>query len=396
MYQVMKFGYIFISILTLVFGFFIGKNATNLWNSDKETGATTEEMELTSPMTDYVVGETNMDATEDGESGTVNRIFEYESALIDLFEKAAPSVCFITTSTLGKDFWNRNVFEIPAGSGSGFIWDRDGHIVTNFHVIRNAKKIRVTLADQNTYDASLVGVEPSKDLAVIKIDAPEKDLKPIQKGRSAYLRVGQFVMAIGNPFGLDQTLTTGVISALGREITSINGRPIRDVIQTDAAINPGNSGGPLLDSRGKLIGVNTQIYSTSGASAGIGFSIPVDEVMWAVPDLIRFGEVRRPLLGVSLLQEREAKRLNISGAMITQTAEGGPAQKAGLRGIRQLDNGTFVSGDIITRVNNIQIENPNDVFLALEKLIPGDVVELMVDREGKDMKFEVKLVSSVE
>jgi S1-C subfamily serine protease len=396
MYQVMKFGYIFISILTLVFGFFIGKNATNLWNSDKVTGATTEEMELTSPMTDYVVGETNMDATEDGESGTVNRIFEYESALIDLFEKAAPSVCFITTSTLGKDFWNRNVFEIPAGSGSGFIWDRDGHIVTNFHVIRNAKKIRVTLADQNTYDASLVGVEPSKDLAVIKIDAPVKDLKPIQKGRSAYLRVGQFVMAIGNPFGLDQTLTTGVISALGREITSINGRPIRDVIQTDAAINPGNSGGPLLDSRGKLIGVNTQIYSTSGASAGIGFSIPVDEVMWAVPDLIRFGEVRRPLLGVSLLQEREAKRLNISGAMITQTAEGGPAQKAGLRGIRQLDNGTFVSGDIITRVNNIQIENPNDVFLALEKLIPGDVVELMVDREGKDMKFEVKLVSSVE
>jgi S1-C subfamily serine protease len=396
MYQIMKFGYIFISLITLVFGFLLGKSTMGTWSTDKEKQEEVADMDLNSSMTDYTVGEANMDESVPGGSAAVNRIFEYESALIELFEQAAPSVCFITTSTLRKDFWNRNVFEIPAGSGSGFIWDKDGHIVTNFHVIRNAKKITVTLADQNTYEASLVGVEPSKDLAVIKIDAPSKDLKPIQKGRSAYLRVGQFVMAIGNPFGLDQTLTTGVISALGREITSVNGRPIRDVIQTDAAINPGNSGGPLLDSKGRLIGVNTQIYSTSGASAGIGFSIPVDEVIWAVPDLIKFGEVRRPLLGVSLLQERDAKRLNIKGAMITQTAEGGPAQKAGLRGIRQLENGGFVSGDIITRVNNIKIENPNDVFLALEKLTPGDVVELIVDREGKDMSVKVQLVSSVD
>lgn len=231
----------------------------------------------------------------------VTRVFDTEAATIDLFEKAVPSVCFITTLNVRQDYWSRNVEEIPSGTGSGFIWDKEGHIITNFHVIQGGDRATVTLSDRKTYDAEIVGVAPDKDLAVLKIKASEAVLKPLPVGTSHDLKVGQYAFAIGNPFGLDQTLTTGVISALGREIKSVNGRAIRDVIQTDAAINPGNSGGPLLDSSGRLIGVNTQIYSPSGASAGIGFSIPVDEVNWVVPDLIKYGEVRRPVLGVSLL-----------------------------------------------------------------------------------------------
>ena len=208
---------------------------------------------------------------------SVTVISTTEQATIKLFEEAAPSVVYITTTTVQQDYWSRNVYEIPAGTGSGFIWDDKGHIVTNFHVIQNAYKAKVTLSDQTTYDAEIVGKEPIKDLAVLRI-VPKGTLKPIPIGSSHDLKVGQSVFAIGNPFGFDQTLTTGIISALGREIESVARVPIRDVIQTDAAINPGNSGGPLLDISGRLIGVNTAIYSPSGAYAGIGFSIPVDAV----------------------------------------------------------------------------------------------------------------------
>jgi len=258
-------------------------------------------------------------------------IISEEEATIKLFEESAPSVVFITTSTVRQDYWNRNVTEIPAGNGSGFIWDDQGHIVTNYHVIEKADRAQVTLADQSTWDAELIGIEPNKDLAILKIDAPADKLKPIPLGSSHDLRVGQSVFAIGNPFGLDQTLTTGVISALGREIESIGGRPIRDVIQTDAAINPGNSGGPLIDSNGRLIGVNTMIYSPSGASAGIGFSIPVDEVNWVVPDIIEFGEVRRPILGINLVAEQHTQRLKMEGALILDIVPGSPAERYGLQ-----------------------------------------------------------------
>jgi len=207
-----------------------------------------------------------------------------EKATISLFEKATPSVVFITTSDVRRDYFTRSIREYKSGSGSGFIWDNAGHIITNYHVIQGADKATVTLSDQSTYPAKLVGKAPSKDLAVLKIEAPIEKLRPLQIGMSYDLRVGQSVYAIGNPFGLDQTLTTGIVSALGREINSVANIPIRDVIQTDAAINPGNSGGPLLNSSGELIGVNTAIYSPSGASAGIGFSIPVDAVNWVVPD----------------------------------------------------------------------------------------------------------------
>lgn len=323
------------------------------------------------------------------------RIVSGEQATIELFEQAAPSVCFINTSNITRDYYSRNVYEQPAGSGSGFIWDRDGHIVTNYHVIKGASKATVTLSDHTSYTASLVGVEPNKDLAVLKIDAKPSKLKPIKAGRSENLKVGQFVYAIGNPFGLDHTLTTGVISALGREIKSLTGRPIRDVIQTDAAINPGNSGGPLLDSQGALIGVNTQIYSPSGASAGIGFSIPVDEVNWVVPDLIKYGEVRRPVLGISLLPSQYAADFGVNTSlMIADVVVGGPADKAKLNPIRRSNNGRWSKGDVIKKLGSKSVTSYNDLILALEKYQPGETIDLVVNRNGKDLKKSIVLGES--
>ena len=209
-----------------------------------------------------------------------------EKLTIDLFRASSPSVVYITTLTRRQNWFSMNVEEIPSGTGSGFVWDRRGHIITNFHVIENASRFEVTLADQTTWEADVVGKAPEKDLAVLRIEAPATSLEPLTVGESENLLVGQKVFAIGNPFGLDHTLTTGVISALGRAITSRDETRIEDVIQTDAAINPGNSGGPLIDSSGRLIGVNTLIYSPSGASAGIGFAIPVDTISWVVPTSI--------------------------------------------------------------------------------------------------------------
>ena len=220
-----------------------------------------------------------------------------EQATIDLFRNASPSVVYITPVALLRDRFSLNVFEIPRGTGSGFVWDDEGHVITNFHVIEGANTAKVTLADQTTWDARLAGTDPNKDLAILRINAPRDSLRPIEIGTSTGLQVGQKVFAIGNPFGLDQTLTTGVISALGREITVGTGRRIRGVIQTDAAINPGNSGGPLLDSAGRLIGVNTAIYSPSGSSAGIGFAVPVDTVNRIVSQLLRRGRAVRPATG---------------------------------------------------------------------------------------------------
>ena len=319
---------------------------------------------------------------------------DYEQATINLFEKAAPSVVFITTISLQRDYWTRNVFEVPSGSGSGFVWDKEGHIVTNFHVIREGRKALVTLADQTTLEASVVGFSKDKDLAVLKVDADPEILQPLAIGTSGDLRVGQFVYAIGNPFGLDQTLTTGVISALGREITSLSRIPIRDVIQTDAAINPGNSGGPLLDSSGKLIGVNTQIYSPSGASAGIGFSIQVDVVSWVVPDLITYGELRRPQLGVSLYLTSSVRKLGLDGALVMSITPGSGAEKAGMRPTRRSRTGNIELGDLIVAVNNDRISSNSDLQLALEKYEAGDEVILRVVRDKKEIEVPVILSNS--
>jgi S1-C subfamily serine protease len=371
-------------------GFYLGNKypLLNEFNNNAET-----ETEDETGISGSTIG--SDDSTSHRRSiAPVTHITNTEEATIKLFESSAPTVCFITTSTLKEDFWNRNVMEIPSGTGSGFIWDKEGHIITNFHVVQNASKIKVTLSDRSVWDAEVVGHEANKDLAVLKIKADQNKLKPIPVGQSSNLKVGQTVYAIGNPFGLDQTLTTGVISALGREITSLTGRAIRDVIQTDAAINPGNSGGPLLDSSGRLIGVNTMIYSPSGASAGIGFSIPVDEVNWVVSDLIKYGELKRPVMGIQLLPEQYASNWGVEGVMIYGVEPESPAARSGLMGVSRNRFGEIEAGDIITAINKKEIKNSNDLFLLLEKYNPGDKIEVEFKRGGKKQKVFLILDSS--
>ncbi len=317
-----------------------------------------------------------------------------EEATIQLFEVSAPSVVYITTTTQQQDYWSRNIYEIPAGSGSGFIWDDIGHVVTNFHVIQNAYKASVTLSDGSSWDATVVGYEPRKDLAVLRIKA-NIPLRPLPIASSNDLRVGQSVFAIGNPFGLDHTLTTGVISALGREINSVSGVPIRDVIQTDAAINPGNSGGPLLDISGRLIGVNTAIVSPSGVYAGIGFSVPVDVVNWVIPDLIKYGEVRRPVLGVELVPQQTIERMKLDGAMILTVIPGGSAAKSGLKPTTRSSNGQITMGDLIIDIDGKPIKSNNDLLLTLEKYQPGDQIRMNVIRDDKPVYVNVTLGSSL-
>jgi S1-C subfamily serine protease len=316
-----------------------------------------------------------------------------ERSTIQLFEEVSPSVAFITSLALRRERFSLNVYQIPQGSGSGFVWDELGHIVTNFHVIRGSDAAQVTLADHSTWDADIVGVAPDKDLAVLHIDAPRKILRPIIVGSSRNLKVGQKVLAIGNPFGLDQTLTTGIISALGREIESVSRIPIRDVIQTDAAINPGNSGGPLLDSSGRLIGVNTAIFSPSGAYAGIGFAIPADTVSWVTPELIAKGRIERPTLGLELVSARSVSNLGIDGALVMRVIEGSGADHAGLMGTFRDRQGRVQLGDVIVEVEGMQIESTDDLLLALDRRRIGETVDITIVRGGATHEVSVELGS---
>jgi S1-C subfamily serine protease len=318
-----------------------------------------------------------------------------ENANIDVFKRISPSVVHITTLTTQREMFSRNVQQVPRGTGTGFVWDDQGHIVTNFHVIQGGTAARVTLNDQSSYPAQLVGAFPERDLAVLRIKAPKDKLPPIPIGTSRDLIVGQRVYAIGNPFGLDQTLTTGIVSALNREIESFNDRVIRGVIQTDAAINPGNSGGPLLDSAGRLIGVNSQIASPSGASAGIGFAIPVDEVNRVVPRLIRDGRVVRPALGIAALPDTVNEALKLpKGVGIVQVTEGSPAAKAGIQPFRRSEEGGVVQGDVITAIDDHAVANIDDLLTQLENHQPGDTVTLTLWRAGKTRKLTVALAKS--
>ena len=303
-----------------------------------------------------------------------------EQNTIDIFRNAAPSVVYITSIAVRRNLFSLNVYEIPQGTGSGFIWDRQGRIVTNFHVISDASRLEVTLADHSTWKASLVGAAPDRDLAVLQITAPAGKLQPITVGESKNLLVGQKVFAIGNPFGLDQTLTTGVVSALGREITAVTGRTIHDVIQTDAAINPGNSGGPLLDSAGRLIGVNTAIYSPSGASSGIGFAVPVGEVNRVVPQIISKGKVLRPGLGVTLANRSLTGELGLEGVLVLKVLPGTSAEQAGLRGTTQVGDG-LVLGDIILAVNGRKVTDYDSLRDEVERYQVGETVALTLLRD---------------
>jgi len=316
---------------------------------------------------------------------------EDEKAVIRLFSSASKSVVFVTTAAVGRDF-NFNLREVPKGSGSGFIWDDQGHIVTNYHVIAGANRWRVTLADHSSWNARLVGGSADRDIAVLKIDASAQRLQGILIGQSSNLQVGQKVFAIGSPFGLDQTLTTGVISGLGREIEAKTGYLIQNVIQTDAAINPGNSGGPLLDSSGRLIGVNTAIFSPTGASAGIGFAIPVDSVNRIVPLILKRGNIVRPLLGVRLAPDQVTAQLGLKGVLIGEILQGSPAAAAGMMPTRRDATGDMRLGDVIVRIGDQKITRIDDLFTVLEEYQAGDRVKIIVLRDaGTPEKHEMEL-----
>ncbi|HEX8109429.1 MAG TPA: trypsin-like peptidase domain-containing protein [Kofleriaceae bacterium] len=313
-----------------------------------------------------------------------------EQLTIDVFSKFSRSVVHITSLQTRRDRMTLDVAEIPQGTGSGFVWDQDGHIVTNFHVVQLGNAASVTLNDNTTYPATIVGTAPDKDIAVLHIDAPPQKLLPLPLGQSSTLKVGQKVLAIGNPFGLDQTLTTGVVSGLGREIKSVTQRSIFDVIQTDASINPGNSGGPLLDSSGRLIGINTAIYSPSGANAGIGFAVPVDTVNSIVPQLIKYHKVKRPGLGIASVRDEIAMQNNIDGVVIGSVASGGAAEKAGLVGLSQDLDGTQL-GDVIVKIDGTDIHRSGDLFRVLDAHNVGDEVEVTVVNQGHRRTVKVTL-----
>jgi S1-C subfamily serine protease len=315
-----------------------------------------------------------------------------EKANIEIYDEAAPGVVHVTNMRVSGSPFSLNAQEVPRGTGSGFIWDDEGHIVTNYHVIEGADSAQVIMSDHSSYSARQVWAYPDEDMAVLRIDAPKNKLHPLLIGTSHDLKVGQLTYAIGNPFGLDHTMTTGIVSALGREIEAANNHTIRGVIQTSAAINPGNSGGPLLDSAGRLIGMNTAILSPSGTFAGIGFAIPVDEINRVVPQLISHGKVVRPRLGVQLADDQIAQRLGIDkGALILKVAPDSAASEAGLHGTRRDDNGHIQLGDVIVAINGKTVDKPNDVYHALNDLHPGDTATITVVRDEKRQDIQVKL-----
>jgi S1-C subfamily serine protease len=312
-----------------------------------------------------------------------------ERSNIEVFEKWKGSVVFISTSNRVMDFWTRDVMSVPQGTGSGFAWDEQGHIVTNMHVIAGAAAATVKLADGRDYPASLVGVSPAHDIAVLKIAPAGDPVVPVAIGTSDDLRVGQKVFAIGNPFGLDWTLTTGIVSALDRSLDNDRGGVIRHLIQTDAAINPGNSGGPLLDSAGRLIGVNTAIYSPSGASAGVGFAVPVDTVNRVVPQIITHGHYSPPALDLEaddMLSRAVARELGVEGVAVLRAA---PPFRGARMGARNL----IVPGDVILSVDGKKVTTVAELAAILDDYQVGSEVRVDVWREGREVQLGAILIT---
>lgn len=317
-----------------------------------------------------------------------------ERATIDLFEKSKDSVVFITTRAQVQDFWSRNIFSVQRGTGSGFIWDESGHIITNYHVLQNASEAIVRLSNGKDYPAALIGTSPIHDIAVLKIKVSQKLSPPLPIGTSHDLKVGQKVFAIGNPFGFDWSLTNGIVSALDRSLTEENGSTVEHLIQTNAAINPGNSGGPLLDSAGRLIGINTAIYSPSGASAGIGFAVPVDTVNRVVPQLIREGKYTRPALGIEIdenINQRLSATFGIRGVFILRVPANSPADDSGLKGVTITRKGSVIPGDVILSVEGKSVESVSKLISRLDDFNVGDKVILTLLRQGKETAVQVTL-----
>ena len=316
-----------------------------------------------------------------------------ERAMIELFERSRASVVFISTRSRVVDYWTRNVSTVPRGTGSGFVWDRQGHVVTNLHVIQGAAEATVKLSDGREYPASLVGASAAHDLAVLRIRVPADMPSAVPVGSSGDLKVGQKVFAIGNPFGLDWTLTTGIVSALDRALPTDEGGVIAHLIQTDAAINPGNSGGPLLDSAGRLIGVNTAIFSPSGASAGVGFAVPVDTVNRVVPQLIAKGRYAPPTLGIHAderLNELLSRQFDVEGVFVLRVVGGSVAERAGLLAAEPRGN-AVVAGDVILAIDGFAVTTPGELRSRLDDRRTGDAVKLKVWRAGRTREVGVML-----
>jgi len=320
-----------------------------------------------------------------------------EKTTISIFQQASPSVVFITTTEKIRNPWTRRVYKTRQGTGSGFIWDKEGDVVTNYHVIQGADSARIRLADGRIYSAVLVGASADHDLAVLRINVPFNAPEPVPLGSSNDLQVGQKVFAIGNPFGLDYTLTSGIISALDRSINEDRGHEIHHLIQTDAAINPGNSGGPLLDSAGRLIGINTAIYSPSGAYAGIGFAIPVDTVNKLIPQLIAYGQTVQPWLGVisdARVSASVVRQLGTDGVLVLKVEPGSPAAQAGLKPTRLNWDGSLIPGDVIQHIDGKRIKSTADIHGVINDHRIGDAIRLGIWRSGRELDIPVQLSAS--
>ena len=318
---------------------------------------------------------------------------EDERNTIGVFRSVAQSTVFVTQTRVVEDYLAGTLQEVPAGSGSGFVWDDQGTIVTNFHVVEGARTVTVTFHDQQTFEAKVIGLEPRKDIAVLKVDTPPKLRVPVRVAKAEELEVGQKAIAIGNPFGLDHTLTTGVISALGRQVQGAGGVSIRDMIQTDAAINPGNSGGPLLDSSGQLIGMNTMIYSKTGASAGIGFAVPISTISRIVPQILKTGHAEQVGIGVGVdpLQKLE-RRLGLEGVIVLHVPDGGAASAAGLKGLTRTRRGIAL-GDVIIGIDAVRVVHFDDLYTALDQHKPDDTVKLTLMRGDAPVTITITLAT---
>lgn len=372
-------------------------------DSNEENGEAVEVAEKKSAISDEIAFLEQNPAVAESTLPVANVNYtQDELQNINVYEACNEAVVNINTKVTAYD-WFLEPYVQDGGSGSGSIIDKRGYILTNVHVIQGATKIYVSLFDGTQYEAEVVGQDLDSDLAVIKFDPPSgMELKTISFGDSTALKVGQKVIAIGNPFGLERTMTTGIVSGLGRPIQNSNNRIIRDMIQTDAAINPGNSGGPLLDANGKMIGINTMIKSSSGSSAGVGFAVPSETAIRVVADLIKYGKVQRGSIDATIVQlsRRIAQYANLdvaSGILISEVAKGGNAEKAGLRGGTEAAyygsrrDIIYIGGDVITKIDNIAITSIADYYSALESKRPGDVVNVVVRRNRKDVTLKITL-----
>ncbi len=317
---------------------------------------------------------------------------------IGVYARVASSVVNISNIQFASrsNIFESQTVEVPAGVGSGFLWDSSGHIITNYHVIegieRGRGKLTVAFRNGKTVDARVVGAEPRKDIAVLKVVLPaDLGAQPIPVADSGQVLVGQTAIAIGSPFGLEQSMSRGIISALGRSIPGVGGPTIRHVIQTDASVNPGNSGGPLLDSRGHLIGMNTAIYSKSGSSAGISFAIPSNTVQRIAAQIIRFGKVKQVGFGIEVFRDEVSARMGVDGVVVMNVAKGGGGDLGGLRGTKRKGNGDIIWGDVIVRINNAAIANYDDLYNALDQYEAGIEVDVAVNRQGKMTTLRIRL-----